>query len=85
MVPTLESLAPSFTRSLLAANKSPRTVKTYLAALMTLDRFLAVSGHSREVREVSRPDIEGFLVERMARYRPASVSVEFRALQQFCK
>jgi site-specific recombinase XerD len=27
--------------------------------------------------------MEAFLVDRMARYRPASVSVEFRALQQF--
>jgi hypothetical protein len=32
MLPTLAALVPSFRRHLLAGNKSPRTVTTYLAA-----------------------------------------------------
>lgn len=83
MLPTIASLAPSFRRALLAGNKSPRTVTTYLSALVALDAYLAAEGLSQQVSEVRRHHVEGFLVERMARYRPASVSVEFRALQQF--
>lgn len=85
MVPTLSSLAPSFQRSLMAANKSPRTVKTYIAALNTLVAFLRANGTSEEMGQISRGHLEAFLVERSKRLRPASVSVEFRALQQFWK
>lgn len=38
--PTLDALQPSFGRHLLAANKSPKTVKVYLAALRVLTEDL---------------------------------------------
>jgi site-specific recombinase XerD len=85
MQPTLSTLAPSFRRALLAANKSPRTVTTYLSALKALEAHLVAQGHSGEAASVSRHDIEAFLVSRIERCRPASVSVEFRALRQFWK
>ncbi len=85
MVPTLSSLAPSFQRSLMAANKSPRTVRTYLAGLSALTEFTRTNGLPERISEISRRHIESFLVERSKRLRPASVSVEFRALQQFWK
>ncbi len=83
MLPTLAALVPSFRRHLLAGNKSPRTVTTYLAAVTALERFLDAQGLPTEAASVKRHRVESFLVDRMERYRPASVSVEFRALQQF--
>lgn len=85
MVPTLSSLAPSFERSLMAANKSPRTVKTYKAALAALIAFTQANELPEGLAHVSRAHVEAFLVERSKRLRPASVSIEFRALQQFWK
>jgi len=83
VLPTLLALAPSFKRHLLAANKSPKTVTTYLAALGALATFLASHQLPTEVTLIARGHLEAFLVDRADRYRPASVSVEFRALQQF--
>ena len=37
----------------------------------------------RKIALISRGHLEAFLVERSSRHRPASLSVEFRALQQF--
>ena len=85
MVPTLSSLTPSFERSLMAANKSPRTVKTYKAALAALIAFTRANDLPEDLAHVSRAHVEAFLIERSKRLRPASVSVEFRALQQFWK
>ncbi len=79
----LTALVPSFRRHLMAANKSPWTVTTYLSALGALATFLASRDLPTEAQLVARTHIEAFLVDRAERYRPASVSVEFRALQQF--
>ena len=43
----LQVLAESFKRSLLAENKSPRTVETYGEALRLFDGFLARTGMPR--------------------------------------
>lgn len=83
--PTLVTLLPSFERALKAGNKSPRTIAAYTAAVRALDAVLQARSHSRQAAAISRHDMEAFLVERMGRYRPASVSLEFRALQQFWK
>ena len=71
--PTLDALQPSFGRHLMASNKSPKTVKVYLAAL----RVLTAS--------IYREHVEAFLVERMQQVKPATASIEYRALQQFWK
>jgi site-specific recombinase XerD len=83
--PTLSTLTPSFRRALLAGNKSPRTVTTYLSALKALEAHLVAQGHTAEAATIDRHAMEAFLMDRMEYYRPASVSVEFRALQQFWK
>jgi integrase/recombinase XerC len=83
MRPTLIVLASSFRRHLLAANKSTRTVTTYLAALRALAAFLDRDGLPCDAESIRREHVEAFLVQRMEQYRPASASVEFRALQQF--
>ena len=79
-------LIPSFRRSLLAANKSPRTVATYLEALDQLDAFLTRQGMPRSVSGIRREHIESYLVGLYeAGRKPATVSNRFRALQQFFK
>jgi site-specific recombinase XerD len=76
----------SFERSLRAANKSQRTVETYLDALDQLCAFLADRGMPTAAESVAREHIESYLVELLDLGRaPATVSNRFRALQQFFK
>jgi site-specific recombinase XerC len=76
----------SFERSLRAANKSPRTVQTYLEAVDQLCSFLTAQGMPTTAQGVTREHIEAYLVELLELGRaPATVSHRFRALQQFWK
>jgi site-specific recombinase XerD len=83
--PTLDALQPSFRRHLLASNKSPKTVKVYLAGLRVLTDFLHGQGMPSQAASVRREHVEAFLVDRMQRVKPATASIEYRALQQFWK
>jgi hypothetical protein len=67
----LALLAESFRRALKAANRSPRTVETYLEAVKQLDAFLARTGGPRAVREIRREHVEG---RRVARHSPLKAS-----------
>lgn len=82
---TINALAPSFRRHLLATNRSRRTVQTYLYAVGLLDEYLTTEDIAREARSLKRRDIEAFIAHRLSVSRPSSVSVVFRALQQFFK
>jgi integrase/recombinase XerC len=81
MQPTLAALAMSWHRHLLASNKSPRTIKTYLAAVDALSRSYSL----REASSLSKRELQGFVADRLVTVKPATVSVQFRALQQFWK
>jgi site-specific recombinase XerD len=83
MDPTLHTLVPSFRRYLLATNRSARTVQTYLCALEGLTRYLESEGLSLEVRAVRRSHLEGFVADRLRTVKAATISVQYRALQQF--
>lgn len=82
---SLDRLAESFRRALLAENKSPKTVVTYLEAVRGLDRFLAGAGTSRPVGTIGRASVQEFIADQLARFRPATASVRYRALQAFFK
>jgi hypothetical protein len=47
--PTIHELASSFQRSLVAQNKSPKTVKAYMEAVRLLDRYLTHQGMPNQV------------------------------------
>lgn len=79
----LEPLARSFRRSLAAANKSERTIETYLEALILLDRHCEMLGIDPAPQEITRELIEGFLAELAGRCKPATVSNRYRALRAF--
>jgi site-specific recombinase XerD len=81
---TVAEAEPSFARSLRAANKAPRTIRTYLDACGHFDRFLAEQGMPRDVGAIRREHVESFLVALQdAGRRPASVANRYRSLQQF--
>jgi site-specific recombinase XerD len=75
-------LAKSFERYLRAANRSPRTVQTYLEAVTQLTRFLEAAGIPREAAALRRDHLEAFMTDVLARRKPATASNRFRALQQ---
>lgn len=82
---TLLALAPSFRRSLEAANKSPKTVKSYMDAVRLLADYLAGVGMPLAVAHVKREHVESFILDLLVRHKPATASNRFRALQQFFK
>lgn len=83
--PTVEVLRPSFRRSLLAQNKSPRTVKTYLEALGLFQRFLVEQGMPQSVSSVRREHVESFIADLLSRWKPNTANNRYRGLQQFFK
>jgi site-specific recombinase XerD len=74
-----DSLLRSFTRSLRARNRSPKTISSYLEAA----RLLSEYAHNRDLLALSRSDIEEFLADQLERHRPTTAAVRFRSLQQF--
>ena len=83
--PTYQDLKRSFRRSLLAQNKSPKTVETYMAAITLLDKYLEQGNLPRVVRQAKKSHIEGFIVDQLQHNKPSTASVRYRALQQFFK
>lgn len=82
---TLRVLALSWERSLRAGNKSPATIHTYTKAASAFCAWLDANGITDAPAAIKRRDIEAYVGERLASVKPATVSVQFRALQQFWK
>jgi site-specific recombinase XerD len=78
-------LRDSFRRSLRAQNKAPSTVATYLAAVDELGNYLSHSGMPQHVDGLHREHIEHWVASLLSKYRPATASVRYRAVQQFFK
>jgi len=83
--PDLASLTESFRRSLRAENKSERTVVGYTEALRLLDHYLARQGMPRVAAHIRREHVESFISDLLERYKPATASNRYRALQSFFK
>ena len=79
--PRLPDLAHSFERHLRAENKSDRTVETYLEAVRLLKTYLARQGV--DLAEADRGQIEAFLADLLARWKPATAANRYRSLKVF--
>lgn len=82
---TYTLLGQSFRRSLLAQNKSPRTVQTYLEAHRLFGEFLRDRGMPLDAANVRREHVEAWIAELLQRWRPATASNRYRALAAFWK
>ena len=80
---TYRVLRDSFRRSLLAENKAPSTIVTYLAAIDELGAYLAEKGMPQNAGSIRREHVEAWIATLLSRYRPATASVRYRAVQQF--
>jgi site-specific recombinase XerC len=74
-----ELLVRSWLRSLRARNLSARTVQSYAESA---GQLLGHSGAAR-AEHLTRAVVEEFLADLGGRYKPTTVSVRYRALQQF--
>ena len=80
---TLIDLAVSFERALLAQNKSPRPVKSYMEVVMQFARFLEASEVPGQVGLVGREHFESDLADVLSKWKPATLANRYRSLQQF--
>src|SRR5919197_4015837 len=82
---TLPALNVSFRRTLRAADKSERTVKSYTEAVGLLAEFLGKRGHPLTVTEITRADVRDFIIDQLQRWKPATALNRYRSLQAFFK
>lgn len=76
----------SFRRSLLAQNKAPRTIQTYMEALGKFGDFLASQGMPTEIHAIHREHVEAFLADLLGQgHKPATVANRYRSIQAFFK
>ena len=83
LIDSYRVLTKSFRRSLLAQNKSPRTIQTYGEALSQFGTFVAVSGMPDSVSGLRREHVEAFVADLLSRFKPATASNRYRALRSF--
>lgn len=81
-VTDLEALSASFRRHLRAANLAPKTIKTYMEAADGLRRFLVERGMPIQVTALRREHVEAYVTDLLERWKPATASARYRALQQ---
>jgi len=81
----LEGWVTSFERRLRIRNLSPRTVALYGGVAREFAGWLAAERLPLDVAGITPAHVEGYVGQLQARCRPATVSVRFRALQQFFK
>lgn len=79
---SIASLRDSFELHL-AADRSPKTSRIYLQALDRLIAHLVANGMPTGAGAVRREHIESYFAKRRSEVAPATLSIEYRALQQF--
>jgi len=80
----LHTLRESFALHL-DATRADKTARIYLAALDALIAHLGAHGMPTGARSVKREHVESYFARRRDEVKPTTLSVEFRALQQFWK
>lgn len=82
----LTTLAPSWLRALRAANKAPKTIRTYKESADQFVAFLDETGMPPAAAKITREHVEMF-IERLAEAgrAPATVATRYRGLQSLFK
>jgi len=81
--PVFRLLVLSYRRHLLAENKAPRTIQTYLEALRRFSEYLAAQGMPIDPTLVTREHVEAFVADLLTRHKAATAANRYRALQTF--
>lgn len=83
VTPDLLDLAASFKRTLLAENKSPRTVRRYTDDVRFFDDWLTNVGMPRVAAHITREHIEAHIADMVQRWKPATAATRYRSLRSF--
>jgi len=75
----------SFDLALRAENKSPGTVGLYSLAVRQFTGYLETEGHSFQVGDITRDEINGYLSGLHRLWKPSTVHTRYRGLQAFFK
>ncbi len=75
----------SFKRHLLASNKSPKTIKTYLEACTQLAQFVLDKGMPRNLADLRREQVEHYIADQLEKWIPATAANRFGSLRAFFK
>jgi hypothetical protein len=67
---TLETLIPSWERSLRAGNKSPKTIRAYGDSARQFEVFAREKLGVTAVNKMTRETIETFIADQLARWKP---------------
>jgi integrase len=79
----LLDLLPSFTRSLRARNRAPRTPQSDGEAVELLARYLVAEDLPTDAEAIERQHVEAFIADQLARHSAGSASNRYKSLQQF--
>lgn len=79
----VRTLGASFKRSLLAENKATSTIEVYTSAVTRFADFLEASGMPTSADAIHREHVESFIAHLLERFKPATASNRYRALQSF--
>src|SRR5438477_9043010 len=79
----LIALVGSWRRHLRSRALSASTVRTYTDAARRMAAHLAERGMPTEVAKVRREHVESFIEEQLVRWKPATVSLQYRACAIF--
>ena len=80
---SLTSLLPTWQLALESDNKSPKTIKSYLASVRSLTAFLAANDMPGEIDDVMTESIRAFPVAERERTTPAFSQQHYRNLSVF--
>lgn len=83
--PEYQDVALAFRRSLLAENKSPRTVQAYVDGVARFGVYLAEQGMPLDVSAITREHVESFIADQLARFKPSTAATRYRDLRAFFK
>jgi site-specific recombinase XerD len=78
----IETLLPSWRRSLRAENKSPKTIESYLSSAEQLAAFLAERGMPTDVAGIRREHVEAWIEDILTRRKATTAAVRYRSVQQ---